>query len=321
MNNPLNLLAFDMGASNGRGILGKFDGKKIIMEELHRFENNYIDVNGVLYWDIFHLFQQLKNSLTCFKTGGHGDLASFGVDTWGVDYGLLDKNGQLLGNPRSYRHCTDQDMERAWQTVDFPTLFGRTGIGPFSYNTLYQLYRRKLDGDPALELADTMLFTPDLLGYFLSGEKAVEYSITTTSGMYNATERRWDLETMEALGLPTNILPNIDFAGTVRGELRSSIATELGINRAKLCAVGGHDTASAVAAIPGTGNFAFCSSGTWSLFGVETETAILTDSVRNSGFSNEGTVQGTFRPLANMMGLWLIQECRNQWKKAGNAYS
>ncbi|MFI3313686.1 MAG: FGGY-family carbohydrate kinase, partial [Eubacteriales bacterium] len=135
------------------------------------------------------------------------------------------------------------------------------------------------------------------------------------------TERRWDLETMEALGLPTNILPNIDFAGTVRGELRSSIATELGINRAKLCAVGGHDTASAVAAIPGSGNFAFCSSGTWSLFGVETETAILTDDVRNSGFSNEGTVQGTFRPLANMMGLWLIQECRNQWKKAGKAYS
>ncbi len=289
----LNLLAFDLGASNGRAILGQFDGDKLEMKELHRFENHYIEMNGVFYWDLPYLYNQLKQGLLAFKNGGYGDLDCCGIDTWGVDYGLLDRNGHLLGNPRSYRMGVDEDMSRVWETVPHKTLFERTGIATMNFNTIYQLYRRKAEGDVALENAETLLLLPDLLGYFLTGEKKSEYTEVTTSMLYNPTTRDWDWETIR----------------------------ELGINAANFAAVGTHDTASAVAAIPGSGSFAFCSSGTWSLFGVETDKPILTPEVRDSNFSNEGTIQGGFRPLKNIMGLWLIQECRRDWIKQGKNYS
>jgi len=316
-----NYLAFDLGASNGRAILGRFDGERIEMRELHRFENNYIEMNGVYYWDLPYLYNQLKLGLLAFKNAGLGELDCFGIDTWGVDYGLLDRNGHLLGNPRSYRGAVDADMEAVWKTVPFETLFARTGIATMNFNTVYQLYRRKREDDAALREAETMLMMPDLLGYFLTGEKKSEYTNATTSMLYNPTLHDWDRETIRELGLPEKIFAPIDRAGTLRGRLRPELAEELGLNRAAFAAVGTHDTASAVAAIPGSGSFAFCSSGTWSLFGVETDRPILTDAVRNSNFSNEGTIQGGFRPLKNIMGLWLIQECRRDWIKAGTKYS
>ena len=316
-----NLLAFDLGASNGRAILGQFDGEKITMRELHRFENNYIEMNGVFYWDLPYLYNQLKQGLLAFKNANVGKLDCIGIDTWGVDYGLLDKNGQLLSNPRSYRYALDEDMEAVWKTVDFPTLFARTGISTMNFNTVYQLYRRKLQEDPALDAAETMLLMPDLLGFFLTGEAKTEYTNATTSMLYNPTAKDWDWQTIDALGLPRKIFTKLDRAGALRGTLRPELAEELGINQAHFAAVGTHDTASAVAAIPGTGSFAFCSSGTWSLFGVETDEPILRDDVRSANFSNEGTIQGGFRPLRNIMGLWLIQECRRDWIKAGHTYS
>ena len=321
MKHPLNFLALDLGASNGRGILGRFDGNRMEMQELHRFENDYIGLNGTLYWDGMNLFHQAKQALLAFRRTDLGDLTAFGVDTWGVDYGLLDRNGQLLGNPRSYRHAVDADMEAVWKQLPFKTLFRRTGIGAYSYNTLYQLCRRKTEQDVALANAETLLFMPDLLGYFFTGEKMSEYTITTTSALYNPVTGDWDWETIEDLGLPRHIFTKIDRAGSLRGRLLPEIANEVGLNRANFAAVGCHDTASAVAAIPGQGNFAFCSSGTWSLFGVETDKPILTDAVRDANFTNEGTVQGGFRPLRNIMGLWLIQECRRDWIKAGTKYS
>ncbi len=316
-----NLLAFDLGASNGRAILGQLEDGKITMTELHRFENNYIEMNGVFYWDLPYLYNQLKLGLLAFKNANVGDLDCFGIDTWGVDYGLLDKNGHLLGNPRSYRFAVNKDYEEAWKTVDFPTLFSRTGIANQNFNTVYQLYRRKREGDVALENAETLLMLPDLLGYFLTGEMKSEYTNVTTSMLYNPTTKDWDWETIEVLGLPKKIFTAIDQAGTVRGHLRPELAEELGLNQAPMAAVGTHDTASAVAAIPGTGSFAFCSSGTWSLFGVETDEPILTDDVRDANFANEGTIQGGFRPLKNIMGLWLIQECRRDWIKQGKKLS
>lgn len=316
-----NLLAFDLGASNGRAILGQFDGNKITMRELHRFENNYVEMNGVFYWDLPYLYSQLKQGFLAFKRADVGNLDCFGIDTWGVDYGLLDKNGQLLSNPRSYRYATDADMEAVWKVVNFPTLFAHTGIASMSFNTVYQLYRRKMQEDPALDAAEKLLFMPDLLGFFLTGEAKSEYTIATTSMLYNPTEKDWDWKTIDALKLPRKIFTQIDHAGSIRGRLRPELAEELGITQAPFAAVGAHDTASAVAAIPGTGSFAFCSSGTWSLFGVETEEPILADAVRNANFSNEGTVQGGFRPLKNIMGLWLIQECRREWQRAGMNYS
>ena len=316
-----NLMAFDLGASNGRAILGIFDGDRIEMRELHRFENNYIEMNGVFYWDLPYLFNQMKQGLLAFKRLGLGELDCVGIDTWGVDYGLLDKNGHLLSNPRSYRYATDEDVAETWKTVDFPTLYSRTGIGSMPFNTVYQLHRRVREGDVALEAADTLLLLPDLLGYFLTGEKAAEYTHATTTMLLNAETGDWDWQTIEALGIPKQIFPKIQKSCTLRGCLRPELAQELGLNRAAYAAVGCHDTASAVAAIPGSGSFAFCSSGTWSLFGVETDHAIVTEEARKANFSSEGTIQGGYRPLQNIMGLWLIQECRRDWIKQGKSYS
>lgn len=207
-----NLLAFDLGASNGRAILGQFDGEKLTMRELHRFENNYIEMNGVFYWDLPYLYNQLKQGLLAFKNANVGELDCIGIDTWGVDYGLLDKNGQLLSNPRSYRYAVDEDMEAVWKTVDFPTLFARTGIATMNFNTVYQLYRRKRQHDPALDAAQTLLMLPDLLGFFLTGEAKTEYTNATTSMLYNPTTKDWDWQTIDALGLPRKIFTKLDRA-------------------------------------------------------------------------------------------------------------
>ena len=313
-----NLIAFDLGASNGRAILGRFDGEKITMHELHRFENNYIEINGVFYWDTPYLYNQLKQGLLKFKQGGYGELDAFGIDTWGVDYGLLDKNGHLNGIPRSYRLGTQEDIDAVKEKIPEEILYSRTGIDTsLTFNTLYQLYRRVREEDSALLTADTMLLTPDLLGYFLTGAKGTEYTIATTTQLYNPTTQDWDWETIETLGIPKNIFTKIDKTGTIRGYLRPELCQELGLNPAAFVAVGSHDTASAVAAIPGTGSFAFCSSGTWSLFGAEMEKPDLSIEAAKAGFSNEGTIQGAYRPLRTIIGMWIIQECRRDWIKNG----
>ena len=313
-----NMIAFDLGASNGRAILGQFDGEKITMRELHRFENNYIEMNGIFYWDTPYLYNQLKQGLLKFKQGGYGELDSFGIDTWGVDFGLLDKNGQLAGIPRSYRLGTQEDIDAVKAIIPADTLYARSGIDTtLTFNTLYQLYRRKRENDPALEIADTMLLTPDLLGYFLTGAKGTEYTIATTTQLYNPTTKDWDWETIRQLGLPERIFTKIDKTGTIRGYLRPELCEELGLNSAAFVAVGSHDTASAVAAIPGSGSFAFCSSGTWSLFGAEMDKPDLSPEAAAAGFSNEGTIQGGFRPLNTIIGMWIIQECRRDWLKSG----
>jgi sugar (pentulose or hexulose) kinase len=313
-----NYLAFDLGASNGRAILGQFDGEKITMKELHRFENNYVEMNGVYYWDTPYLYNQLKQGLLKFVQGGYGELDSFGIDTWGVDYGLLDRNGQLAGLPRSYRLGTQEDIDAVKAVIPADVLYRRSGIDTsLTFNTLYQLYRRKREQDPALEIADTMLLTPDLLGYFLTGAKGTEYTIATTTQLVNASTGDWDWDTIEELGLPEHIFTRIDKTGTIRGYLRPELCEEVGVNRAAFVAVGSHDTASAVAAIPGEGSFAFCSSGTWSLFGAEMDQPDLSMEAAAAGFSNEGTIQGTFRPLRTIIGMWIIQECRRDWLKQG----
>ena len=318
MKKARNLLAFDLGASNGRAILGRFDGEKITMTELHRFENNYTEMNGIYYWDTPYLYNQLKQGLLKFVQGDYGELDSFGIDTWGVDFGLLDKNGQLAGVPRSYRLGTQEDIDAVKAVIPAQTLYERSGIDTtLTFNTLYQLYRRKREGDPALEIADTMLLTPDLLGYFLTGAKGTEYTIATTTQLYNPTTKDWDWETIDTLGLPRHIFTKIDKTGTIRGQLRPEVCEEIGINPAAFVAVGSHDTASAVAAIPGKGSFAFCSSGTWSLFGAEMDNPDLSPEAAAAGFSNEGTIQGGFRPLNTIIGMWIIQECRRDWLKNG----
>ena len=313
----LNLLALDLGASNGRGILGQFDGERVRLQELHRFENEYIQLHGTVYWDILRLFENAKAALGAAGKAGI-TLDAFGIDTWGVDYGLLDRNGRLLGNVIAYRNMTDADMERTWVEVSRRALFERTGIASMCFNTVYQLHQRKLCDDVVLEQAETLLFLPDLLAYFLTGEKRTEYTYATTSMLYDPLKRDWARDILAALGIPAHIFTDIQPAGSLRGKLLPAVAQELGLSAAvPFAAVGEHDTASAVAAIPGAGNLAFCSSGTWSLFGVETDTPVFSEDVYAANFSNEGTVQGGFRPLKNIMGLWIIQECRRDWNRQG----
>ncbi len=313
----LKLLAFDLGASNGRAMLGRFDGKRIRVSELSRFENDYTELGGVMYWDILRLFSCLKDGFKAYSALGEGALDCFGIDSWGVDYGLIDANGALLGMPRAYRYASEENMNDALRLVSKRELFDSTGAATQVFNTVFQLYDRAAEHDGALAAAHDMLMIPDLLGYFFSGEKASEYTNVSTTMLYDPVKRDWAWSVIDRLGIPRSIFTKIDIAGTLRGRLRESIAEETGAGRARFAAVGTHDTASAVAAIPGEGSFAFCSSGTWSLFGVETDKPVLNQKLYESGFSNEGTVQGGFRPLKNIMGLWIIQECRREWKSEG----
>ena len=310
----LNLLAFDIGASNGRGIIGSFDGKKMTLRPVGGFDNHFTQRGEVASWDYKGILDNLK---TVFAQARAQGLAPdcFGIDTWGVDYGLLDNQGQLLENPRAYRMSSDREMHAAWALLPRRAFFDITGTAALNFNTVYQLYRRMLENDPALKQAAALLFMPDLLGWGLTGVKMSEYTIATTSGMLDVHTRDWSRDIIEKLGLPGHIFQRLDMPGTLRGRLSPAVAAELGTGPVPYAAVGGHDTASAVAAIPGSGDFAFCSSGTWSLFGMESDTPLLSDQVFDSNFSNEGTVQGGFRPLRNIMGLWLVQECRREWAR------
>ena len=320
MKKQKHLLAFDLGASNGRAVLGAFDGARVALTEVHRFDNPMVEQNGLYFWDALGLYRNLKESFLKLKHEGH-EADCFGIDTWGVDFGLLDHNGALLGNPRCYRNGTEAGMAAVHAVVPQETLFARTGIAAMPFNTVYQLYARLQEKDPALELAKTLLFSPDLYGYFFTGEQKTEYTIATTSMLYDGEHKRWDSQTMESLGIPAQVFTGVDFAGTLRGRIRTAVAEELGISRVPFAAVGTHDTASAVAAIPGEGSFAFCSSGTWSLFGIETDAPLLGDAIFQANFSNEGTVQGGFRPLKNIMGQWIMQECRREWAREGACYT
>ena len=316
-----NLLAFDLGASNGRAMLARFDGERMTLTELHRFENPMIEEDGMHHWDAAFLLAQLKQGFRACKDATNGQIDCFGIDTWGVDFGLLDESGALIENPRCYRDATDEEMLAAWEIASKREIFERTGIAAMNFNTIYQLVRRVRAEDPALQKAKSLLLMPDLLGYLLTGEKKSEYTNVTTTNLYSATRQAWDFELIEKLGIPKGIFTPIDRAGTLRGRLTQKLADELGVSQIPFAAVGTHDTASAVAAIPGEGSFAFCSSGTWSLFGIETDEPLLGDAIYHANFSNEGTVQGGFRPLKNIMGQWIMQECRRDWVKSGSELS
>ena len=308
-------IAVDLGASNGRTILGRFDGEKLTLKELTRFENSCVRVGDGYYWNILHLYTEIIEGLRlCTKNGG---ICGIGIDTWGVDFGLVDRQGGIIGSPRSYR---DPRGGRGMNTFHVrhgeKTAFDITGIANVAFNTLYQLYDMADNDDPALEVAEKLLLMPDLLGYMLCGTASTEYTNATTTQMLDCRTGRWSKELLGMTGLPSKLFSKIQMSGTVKDKLLPSIAAETGLKACPpVICVGSHDTASAAAAIPGSGSFAFCSSGTWSLFGVETDKAILTEDVYRAGFSNEGTVQGGFCPLKNIMGLWLIQECRRDWHK------
>ncbi|MCD7775475.1 MAG: rhamnulokinase [Clostridiales bacterium] len=315
------VLAFDLGASSGRAVLGSFNGNTIELNEIHRFSNDPVSLCGTLYWDALRLFHEIKQGILKAKAAGGFDC--MGIDTWGVDFGLIDKKGYLLENPVHYRDLRTEGMiEKSSEYISKSELYDKTGIQFMNFNTIFQLLSLKLNRSKLLQRADKLLFMPDLLAYMLTGEKVSEYSIASTSQMLNIRSKDWDGEILEKTGLPREILCGIVPSGTVIGTLKSDICRELGVPAVPVIAVCGHDTQSAVAAIPAEeDDFAFISSGTWSLFGTELKEPIINEKAKKFDVTNEGGYGYTTDFLKNMCGLWLIQECRRQWKKEGSEYS
>ncbi|MBR0463729.1 MAG: rhamnulokinase [Clostridia bacterium] len=302
-------------------MLGTFDGEKLELSELHRFSNDPVMLGGRFVWDVPRLFFEMKAALLKAARAGI-EIDAIGIDTWGVDYGLLDKNGALLGIPTHYRDArTDGIMDKAFEVMPKEAIFEETGLAFIQFNTLYQLYTQKLQGDPTLPAAEHMLMMPDLLAYFLTGEIATEYTIASTSQMIDPHTRDWAWKVIDAFGLPRRIFTKIQPAGTVRGTLLKSIADEVGMAQVPVIAVGSHDTASAVAAVPARegSHFAYISSGTWSLFGAEIAEPLSSVEVMNANYTNEGGINGTTRLLKNIMGLWIIQECKREWDRRADA--
>lgn len=315
------VLAFDLGASSGRGILASLEDGKITLKEIHRFANNGVKVRSTVYWDVLYLFDQIKQGIVNAKLEGGFD--SIGIDTWGVDFGLLDNQGNLIGNPVTYRDArTDNMPEELFETICADEVYKRTGIQIMNFNTLYQLYYLYKYQKEMVSRADTMLFMPDLLNYFLTGVKKNEYTISSTSQMINPHTRSWDYELIEKVGINKDILCDIVQPGTKIGKIADEICEELGIEPVDVVAVGEHDTASAVVSVPTeVDDFVYISCGTWSLFGTELKAPVINEEGYKSSYTNEGGYGGMTRFLTNIMGLWLIQESRRTWNKRGNNFS
>ncbi len=322
MPNAKHFLAFDLGAESGRGILGRLDGSRLSLEIIHRFPNGAVRTLDALHWDVLRLYSEMLQTLRrC--AAQHGALDGIGVDTWGVDFALLGRGGVLLGNPRHYRDpYTEGIMEQAFARVPRAEIFRHTGIQFMRFNTLFQLLALQRDRSPLLDMAETLLFMPDLFHYWFTGIKVNEYTDASTSQMLDANTRSWSHELIRAFALPSQIFGTLIQPGAVLGPLRPSIMQETGINAASVIAPASHDTASAIVAVPASvPSWAYISSGTWSLMGVEWKQPLVSDAAREANFTNEGGVGGTIRFLKNIMGLWLVQECRRAWERAGTVYS
>jgi rhamnulokinase len=315
-------LAFDLGAESGRGILGLFDGSRLALDVVHRFPNGPVRTLDALHWDVLRLYSEMLNAmrLCAAKAGG---VDAVGIDTWGVDFGLLGRDGTLLGNPRHYRDPhTEGVMEQCFARVPKAEVFRRTGIQFMRFNTLFQLAAMKRDGSPLLEVAKHLLLIPDLFHYFLTGVKVNELTDASTSQMLDPATRGWAYGLVDDLGLASGILGTIVQPGTVLGPLRAAVASDTGLSPTPVVATATHDTAAAVAAVPARGEgWAYISSGTWSLMGVELPSPRVTEAALAANFTNEIGFGGTVRFLKNVMGLWLVQECRRTWERAGQAYS
>jgi rhamnulokinase len=314
-------VAIDLGAESGRAVLGRFDGGRMALEEVHRFPNMPVRLLDGLHWDVLRIVREVKDALA--KAARNVDrVESLGVDAWGVDFGLLDRDGSLISNPHHYRDQRTEGMdERAFDRVPREQIYGVTGIQFMPINTLYQLLA--MEGSPLLGAAQTLLLIPDLIGYWLTGEKACEFTIASTTQLCEARSGDWAWNLLEKMGFPGHIFGEIIPPGTKLGPLLPEVGEEAGVKeRFPVTAVASHDTASAVVAVPAQNeSFAYISSGTWSLVGVELPEPAIAPEGMHANFTNEGGFGGTTRFLKNVMGLWLLQECRRTWAREGRDYS
>lgn len=311
------VLTFDFGASSGRAMISTFDGEKIELKEIHRFSNDAVTIGDTLYWDTLRLFFEIKQGIT--KATLDGGFDAIGIDTWGVDFGIIDKSGKLLSNPVHYRDArTEGMMEEVFKIIPKDELYQRTGTQTMRINTLYQLFYLTKKEPELMKIADKILFTPDLFAYFLTGEKKTEATIASTSNMLDPKTGNWDFELLDKLGIDKNLLCDIIQPGETYGMLRESIAEELGCKSVPVIAVATHDTASAVVAVPtDKEDFIYVSCGTWSLFGTELNKPLMSKEASELDITNEGGYGRTIRFLKNIIGLWLFQESCRQWQREG----
>lgn len=314
-------LAIDFGGGSGRVIAGYTSEGVLQLETVYRFQNRQVRMGGHIYWDFLSLFEDMKKGIRMAADKGY-HIKSIGIDTWGVDFGLIDKHGHLLGNPVCYRdNRTDGMPERVFSFVDQSTHYSVAGTQVMAINTLFQLYAMKQEESPLLEIADKLLFMPDLFSYFLTGVANNEYSIASTSELMDIRARKWNYPLIRQLGLPEHLFGDIVMPGESRGVLKPEVKEELGLDYdVEVIAVASHDTASAVYAVPESGTdevTAFLSSGTWSLLGVLTDVPILTEEARINGFTNEGGAEGRICFLQNITGLWILQKLMGEWAATG----
>ncbi len=306
--------AVDLGASSGRVMLARVGPDELTLDELHRFPNVPVQVAGTLHWDILRLYRDVLDGLGAAAAAAGGRLGGVGIDSWGVDYGLLDESGALLGNPVHYRDGrTDGVPEQVWARIPEADLYAVTGIQQLPFNTIYQLAAAA--GTPQLAAARTLLMIPDLLIYWLTGEAGAERTNASTTQLYDARRGEWAGDLIGRAGLPAALFPRLRNPGEVAGVIHPGLG-EFGGQA--VIAVGSHDTASAVVAVPASGrDFVYISSGTWSLVGMELDAPVLTEASRRAGFTNEAGVDGRIRYLHNVTGLWLLQESMRVWAAAG----
>ena len=317
-------LAIDLGAETGRAILGTLDRGRLTLEELHRFPNTPVRLATGLYWDTLRLFHEIRQALLICGRERKLELDGIGIDTWGVDFGLLGSDGALVDNPRHYRDSRTSGMiEKTLAVVPREEIFAETGIQFMPLNTLYQLHAMRLSGSPALHSATRLLFMPDLFNYWLTGEMRAEVSIASTSQFYNPIKKQWSGGLFRRLDLPERILPEMVLPGTRLGTLLPEIAESSGLScGVPVYATACHDTASAVAAVPAEGDgWCYISSGTWSLMGVELNAPVINEQSLEANFTNEVGAGNKIRFLKNIAGLWLLQECRRAWAMEGREYS
>ncbi|HOW85331.1 MAG TPA: rhamnulokinase family protein [Candidatus Aminicenantes bacterium] len=308
-------LAFDFGAESGRAVLGALAGRRLVIHEVRRFANTPLDLAGHIHWNVYALFDEMKAAMRDAAAAIGARPASIGVDTWGVDFGLLAKDGSLLGLPFCYRDGRNAGaMEEYFRLVPRPALYEATGIQFMPFNTLFQIYAMVRERSPLLDAAADLLFMPDLFNYLLTGRKTAEATIASTSQCLDPRTRTWIPGLFQAMGLSKRILQDIVEPGTVLGELAEEVAGATGLRHVPVVATAGHDTAAAVAAVPAEGGrWAYISSGTWSLVGVEEKAPVISERSLEANFTNEGGVGGTIRFLKNVAGLWLVQGCRRAW--------
>jgi rhamnulokinase len=318
-------LAIDLGAESGRVIAGLWNGKMLRLDEVHRFPNGPVHLAGTMRWDVLRLWAEIQNGLARAAAKYGKAIVSVGADTWGVDFVLLNRRGEMLGQPYHYRDArTNGVMEKAFRKVPRAEIFAQTGLQFMQLNTLFQLIAANQATPDLLAQADCLLFMPDFIHWALCNSRVAEFTIASTSQCLNPLTRNWALPLLKKFGLPTRLFPNIVPPGTTLGKIRPDISERTGLGNINIIAPPSHDTASAVAGVPtantGKANWTYLSSGTWSLMGVEAQTASLSPRTQELNLTNEGGLDGTYRLLKNIMGLWLVQQCKRAFDAGGTTF-